>query len=379
MEEETKVSKKRGPCMHGQSRCKPCKKGYCIHDKQINRCRECGGISYCEHGKRRSRCADCGGGEICEHRIIRGNCIECNGSQICEHKKQRSICIECNGSQICKHKKVKYYCLECEGNGICEHKKQRFNCVECGGSQICEHNVNKQKCGICRGSAYCIHDKIKSNCFDCEGSQICEHKKRKRRCKLCDGVDLCKTPLCESIKHPLYEGHCFYCYVHLFPDKPTVRNYKTKEKSVTDYILDLFPEFDWVHDKSIKNLQGGCHNRRPDLLLDLGDRVIVIEVDENQHNNYDSSCENSRTMQISEDIGHRPLILIRFNPDSYRDKKGEFINSPWKLGKDGLLHLISNEIWEDRLDTLQSHVQCWIDKDFSLLKTLCIVKLYYDE
>ena len=35
-----------------------------------------------------------------------------------------------------------------------------------------------------------------------------------------------------------------------------------------------------------------------------------VEIDENQHTNY--SCENKRTMEIFNDLGRRPLVMIRF-------------------------------------------------------------------
>lgn len=30
-------------------------------------------------------------------------------------------------------------------------------------------------------------------------------------------------------------------------------------------------------------------------------------------------CENKRTMGLFQDLGNRPLVLIRFNPDSYKE------------------------------------------------------------
>ena len=63
--------------------------------------------------------------------------------------------------------------------------------------------------------------------------------------------------------------------MNLFPDKPVIRNYKTKEKDVVDRIKEIFPDFTWVHDKKI---QDGCSKRRPDLLLDLGSHIIIIEI-----------------------------------------------------------------------------------------------------
>lgn len=79
--------------------------------------------------------------------------------------------------------------------------------------------------------------------------------------------------------------------MYTFPDKPVARNYKTKEFAVVEYIKNIFPDFTWIQDKKV---QDGCSSKRPDLLLDLGYQVIIIEIDENQHTDYDCSCENKR-------------------------------------------------------------------------------------
>jgi hypothetical protein len=42
------------------------------------------------------------------------------------------------------------------------------------------------------------------------------------------------------------------CFIHLFPDEPNSRNYKTKEKDVVDNILKLFPNLTWIKDKKYK-------------------------------------------------------------------------------------------------------------------------------
>ena len=139
--------------------------------------------------------------------------------------------------------------------------------------------------------------------------------------------DWCDTQIYSTNK---YEDYCMRCFIHLFPHKPISYNYKTKEKAVVDFVLGEFQSFMWITDKRV---QYGCSKRRPDLLLDLGSHVLIIEVDENQHMDYDCSCENKRLMEISRDIGHRPLIFIRFNPDQYIDNKNNKITSCWKLNK----------------------------------------------
>ena len=65
----------------------------------------------------------------------------------------------------------------------------------------------------------------------------------------------------------------------------------------------------------------------------MGSHIIIIEIDENAHTDYDCSCENKRLMEISQDLGFRPIVFIRFNPDDYVDKDGNNIKSCWKLNR----------------------------------------------
>ena len=60
------------------------------------------------------------------------------------------------------------------------------------------------------------------------------------------------------------------------------------------------------------------HNRRIDFQTEMGNVVVGIEVDENQHKTYDPLDEEKRIMQIYENAD-RNLVFIRFNPDKYRE------------------------------------------------------------
>jgi hypothetical protein len=64
-----------------------------------------------------------------------------------------------------------------------------------------------------------------------------------------------------------------------------------------------------------KIVEGGCSRRRPDVRIDMGSHIIIVECDEDQHKGY--SCENKRMMEIFQNCGNRPIVFIRFNPDSY--------------------------------------------------------------
>ena len=186
----------------------------------------------------------------------------------------------------------------------------------------------------------------------------------------------CKTHLCYTRVQDKYDGYCLYCYVNLFPEKPLSRNYKTKEYTVVEYIKNKYNNFQWISDKTIND---GCSKRRPDLLLDLGYQVIIIEIDENQHIDYDCSCENKRTMELSKDVNHRPIIFIRFNPDDYliEDKK---ITSCWTLNSKGLCVIKKSKEaeWSDRLNTLSQQIDYWINPCNKTNKTVEIIQLFYD-
>jgi hypothetical protein len=328
----------------------------------------------CEHGKQKSRCKECGGSSFCEHGKQKSQCKECGGSSICEHGKRKSSCKECGGSAFCEHGKLKAQCKECGGSSICEHGKRKSSCKECGGSAICEHGRRKPYCKDCNGSAFCEHSKQKARCKECRGSAICEHDKEKSRCKECGGSDLCKTSLCEKRGIPHYNDYCLTCVIQVHPEIPVSRNYKSKENDVVSRITTVYSDFTWVADKRVKD---GCSGKRPDLLLHMGSYIIIVEIDENKHNGYDCSCEHKRLMQLSQDLEHRPIIFIRFNPDGYTNEKGELISSCWKLNKLGVMTIApkKQKEWEERIEILKHHIQYWIENPSE--KTIEIVELYY--
>ena len=187
----------------------------------------------------------------------------------------------------------------------------------------------------------------------------------------------CRNDWCSTLaKLPKYDGYCFYCYVNMFPDKPTSRNYKTKEYSVVDFVKTTYHDLSWKSDKKVEN---GCSRRRPDLLLDLGYQIIIVEIDERQHIDYDCSCENKRLMELSKDLGHTSIIFIRFNPDSYLNK-GENISSCWGLDKKGICRIKNNkkEEWESRLSSLKLQIDYWLFPTNITDKTIEVIELFYD-
>jgi hypothetical protein len=318
----------------------------------------------------------------------RNQCKKCQYQKLkCKHGKNKSYCIDCGGSQICKHGKYKSRCIDCGGNDICKHGKHKYICIDCGGSQICEHGKRKAWCIDCGGSAFCEHDKIKSYCIDCGGSQICKHGKQKQICIFCNPNCACIT--CKAIyvnKRTQFYPYCEACFSNLYPTHPKVRHYKRKEHYFQDELQTRF-ENDKDDCKMIFNkiIDDGCSKRRPDILLDLLLFTLIVEFDENQHKHesYTPECENMRMMSLFEDLGNRPIIFIRFNPDGYTDDKGkhkgcfkDIIDENRKK-----YYEIDYDEWDKRIDSVEEKIRFYIEmskKGEYPVKEITIEKLYYD-
>jgi len=322
------------------------------------------------------------------------NALYCN-----EHKKEGMVNII--SKTCCEEgcKKIPNYNVEGKKKGLyCnEHKKEGMvdvknkTCCEEGCNTRPNYNVEGQKKGLYCGqhrregmkdviSKSCIHEGCNTRpIYNVEGETkalYCnEHKKEEM-------VDVknksCKSEWCTTqVLTIKYDGYCLFCFINLFPDKPVSRNYKTKEYAVVEFVMSVFPDLDWIADKKIN---GGCSKRRPDLILDLGYQILIVEVDEDQHNNYDCSCENKRLMQLSQDMGHRPIIFIRFNPDKY-EKNGITITSCWGKNENGIcvVKKSKKDEWNQRLNVLEEHINYWIDPQNITNKTVEMILLFYDE
>jgi hypothetical protein len=209
----------------------------------------------------------------------------------------------------------------------------------------------------------------------------------------------CHSEWCTTLVTEKYDGYCLHCYMHLFPTKPVARNYKTKEFAVVEFVKHQFVDFDWVCDRQVAD---GCSRRRPDLLLDLGDQVLIVEIDENQHTGYDCSCENKRLMELSRDVGHRAVVFIRFNPDAYTTTSiavsdgtaasasvsasvsvsvsaVKDVPSCWSNNKRGVCTVKKTKTreWATRLHALAQQIEYWAHHRTD--KTIEVVQLFYDE
>ena len=187
----------------------------------------------------------------------------------------------------------------------------------------------------------------------------------------------CAQEGCETRANQNFYGYCCPCFHNLpqFQDHPRVRNYKNKERSVAEFVELSFPTISWTFDKRVYD---GCSKRRPDILADFGTHLIMVEVDENQHNQYETTCENRRLMELSQDVKHRPIVVLRFNPDDYK-VNGKKMHSCWVINKNtGLCHIgkTKEKEWQRRLNELKTLIELKIKNVPK--KTLSEHRLFYD-
>lgn len=90
--------------------------------------------------------------------------------------------------------------------------------------------------------------------------------------------------------------------------------------------------------------------------------------------------ENKRLMELSQEVGHKPIIFIRFNPYDYLEN-GKNITSCWGQGKDGMLIIKKNKEneWKERLRILEQEIDYWIRPENTTNKTVEIIHLFYDK
>jgi len=137
----------------------------------------------------------------------------------------------------------------------------------------------------------------------------------------------CKANYClGTLANSKYKGYCASCYKQLFPNDPLTlqSRCKTKEHAIRDFININFDGFQ--HDKPLWTGNCDCtHRRRIDHRKLIGNTLLCIETDENQHKGYNKIKEKFRYHDLYMLHGGK-FIFIRFNPDKFKNKEGKSLN-----------------------------------------------------
>ena len=174
----------------------------------------------------------------------------------------------------------------------------------------------------------------------------------------------CKTHMCNIILagSTSTKDYCARCFAYMFPDEKH-RPFKTREMKLKEFLQAEYSDKTIVHDKRVE-----CHLYRPDFVFDMGSHTVVIELDENQHRSYDTSCDNKRLMSIFEGLSSRPMVMIRFNPDRYDSVSGCF-------KRDGQL-TDGGKPWKKRTGELKERIDYWFETQPD--REITVEHLFYD-
>lgn len=156
--------------------------------------------------------------------------------------------------------------------------------------------------------------------------------------------NICPTRI-DIVENP-YDDFCSRCFRYYYPTDPrsSQGRFLSKEHRVATYIGQFHNMF--IHDKPL--LYGDCpcpQKRRIDLRMLIEGTLLCIEIDENQHRNYNQEEEIVRYNDLMAYHTGR-MIFIRYNPDRFRNEAG----------------VIQNPSFEDRMKRLLQEIEHQIER-----------------
>ena len=264
---------------------------------------------------------------------------------------------------VCKKVQAKYglkgqkntHCVSCKTDGmiilnvknciICSKKQPAFgyqnekpnHCADCKKEDMID--LITKKCIVCNKIAACFGFEGKDylHCIKCKSDGMINLKDLGKKCK---------QKSCPIRGNSKYRGYCTHCFQHLFPEDPLIKemNCKTYESKVKTMLLES--GYTFTCDKPIQYSGCDCSSRRRvDFWKLIGNTILAIEVDENQHKYYKEKDEEIRYDDLFMHFSGK-WIFIRFNPNKYKKSTG----------------LLVNPRMEERLPRLQKMIDLQIDK-----------------
>jgi hypothetical protein len=214
--------------------------------------------------------------------------------------------------------------------------------------------------------------------------------------KRCKGHDGSGCPLGMSVdkgKRDIYDGRCARCFLTSFPNDPRAerarKSVHAREHAVLDVLSRAFPDYNWVFDKAYGARMTFVGRRfRPDARVAQGDRVLIVEVDEQSHRGYLCAKEREREESFVKQNRNKTVVMIRFNPDSYTDYAGfrhpSCFTDPTNDNQCTHVHPKRKADWQARTQELIATVRNLLDPKFPLPpkqpdRPLLICELFYDD
>ena len=137
----------------------------------------------------------------------------------------------------------------------------------------------------------------------------------------------------------------FLTYVGILKVLYLSNDSRTKEINIVNNIISSCNNLNWICNKPLKCLY------RPDMYTIINNNfLLLIEIDENQHKNYNAKEEEKRIHSIYNELNIKNMLIIRINSDTYKDHYGILHNSidedenEFSIRMNIIIHIIHNEI-----------------------------------
>jgi hypothetical protein len=261
------------------------------------------------------------------------------------------------------------YCSKCRIEGMVNVTHHKCFCGRVQPSFNFE-GLNAEYCGKCKLDGMILTKK--RQCIKCNYGQgnynffglkpeFCSNCKEDNMINI---SNKCKNNICISSGNVKYNYYCSHCFVNLFPENQLSLQVriKSKENHVRDFLRENFNDF--IHDTILWTGNCDCsHRRRIDFRKLIGNTLLCIEVDENQHKRYSNKDEEIRYDDLFMIHGGK-FIFIRFNPDEYINQNGTKVNPYMKKRMEELYNEIvnqTNRILEDKNSELLEIVYLFYD------------------
>jgi hypothetical protein len=121
-----------------------------------------------------------------------------------------------------------------------------------------------------------------------------------------------------------------------------------KQREVLQFLDYEFSEHPYsTTDRIPQDLKDCNRLERPDVMWDKHDRIVILEIDENQHKDRPCECEQTRMMNVSQALGCERTVWIRYNPDSFKSEESRKWSSKAKrhaILKEWLIWALKSEL-----------------------------------
>ena len=265
-------------------------------------------------------------------------CVSCKTEEMINVAHVMCKCGKAQPTLGFKTDKKPTCCASCKQEGMinildkkCPCGKQRTfglkggkatSCAKCKTESMVNVKAKMCKCGKSQPVFGLRTDKKPSCCVLCKNEEMIDIMSKKCRGLInYQGKGDLECPYENRCKEK-YSNYCTKCFEKNFPDDPRTDFIRknTHENTVKRYLATEFSQF--IHNTSIWTGNTDCTcRRRIDFRWLIGNTLLCVEVDENQHKYRDKEDEVIRYNDLMMLHGGK-FLFIRFNPDMFMDDEG---------------------------------------------------------